>query len=412
MTTKKIAIDRKIEDARLSDLLCSILESVPHAIVGLSDRKIFFANPGVKSVFGWDPEELIGKSSRILYRTEDEWEYAAQRTYPLLENMKIHSGEFFCRHRDGRDLICHLSAARIGNTLNNRRIIVTIEDITHHKHDKTSLEKSERRFREIVELMSDWVWEVNEQERYTFASPGLKKILGYEPEEILGKSLYAFKSPDEVKRFTRLIRPVIKKRKPFAFVEHTRLHRDGRNVFVETSAIPIFNEEGMFTGYRGVSRDITERKRSEREMDKKARDLEDLNRVLKTVLRSIQEEKKEVEERFLWNIKEEILPYVEKVKGVQSETHREVLLQVLEDSLKRISLPFIQKLALKCRYFTPTEFKVASLVKDGKSTKEISEILNVSLNAVELHRYHIRKKLGLKSKKANLQSHLTSLAES
>jgi PAS domain S-box-containing protein len=112
------------------DIESSILSAIPHAVIGLHDRKIIFANGSVESVFGWKAHELIGKSTRMLYRTDEDYEEIGRLFYPELEKQKTFSHEFTCRHKDGRDIPCRVSAAVIGATLQQGKIVVVYEDIT------------------------------------------------------------------------------------------------------------------------------------------------------------------------------------------------------------------------------------------------------------------------------------------
>ena len=125
----------------LEALESSILGAVPHAVIGLHERRIVFANKGVEAVFGWKPEELIGKTTRVLYRSEEEYEEIARRAYPALERQQTYSLEFPCRRKDGRDIICLVSDSRIGESLKERRIVVTYEDITGRKRVEEEIKR-------------------------------------------------------------------------------------------------------------------------------------------------------------------------------------------------------------------------------------------------------------------------------
>ena len=138
-----------------------------------------------------------------------------------------------------------------------------MQDITDRKQVEEALQKSEQRFRSLVETTSDWVWEVDKNGFYTYASPKVKDLLGYEPEEIIGKKPFDLMPLDEAGRIAKLFRDIVKSRKPFTRLENTNAHKDGHLVVLESSGVPIFEKDGNFTGYRGIDRDITERKRTE-----------------------------------------------------------------------------------------------------------------------------------------------------
>ena len=126
----------------LETLEASILDAIPHAVLGLKDRRIIFANNAVANVFGWDPGELIGKSTRVLYRSDEEYEQIAGDFYPALEKSPTFMEEFPCRRKDGRDIVCMVSTSRIGSSLKNRSIVATYEDITARKKAETDLKQS------------------------------------------------------------------------------------------------------------------------------------------------------------------------------------------------------------------------------------------------------------------------------
>ncbi|MBI2865500.1 MAG: PAS domain S-box protein [Chloroflexi bacterium] len=126
-----------------------------------------------------------------------------------------------------------------------------------------ALEESEERYRNLVETTSDWVWEVDENAVYTYASPKVRDLLGYEPEEVLGKTPFDLMPPDEARRVSGIFGPVVARREAFSALENTNRHEDGHLVVLETSGVPIFDANGAFRGYRGIDRDITERKRTE-----------------------------------------------------------------------------------------------------------------------------------------------------
>jgi len=140
------------------------------------------------------------------------------------------------------------------------------EDLVERKHTERKLRESEERFRSLVETTSDWIWEVDANSVYTYSSPKIKDILGYEPEEIIGKTPFDLMPLDEVERVRKIFLPIIESQKPLIWLENTNLHKDERLIVLETSGVPIFNEIGDFLGYRGIDRDITERKKSEQKL--------------------------------------------------------------------------------------------------------------------------------------------------
>ena len=128
---------------------------------------------------------------------------------------------------------------------------------------EAALRESEERYRALVETVSDWVWEVDVNVVYTFVSPKVRDLLGYEPGEVLGKTPYDLMPPDEALRVKDIFNSYAARREPFPAIENTNLHKDGHPVVLETSGVPFFDADGMFRGYRGVDREIGARKRAE-----------------------------------------------------------------------------------------------------------------------------------------------------
>jgi len=139
----------------------------------------------------------------------------------------------------------------------------TLECITESKRAAEALSESETRFRNLVETTSDWIWEVNENIVYTYASPKIHGILGYEAAEIIGKTPFDLMPPEEAKRVAELFGPIAAAKKSFTNLENTNLHKDGHRVVLETSGVPVFDPQGKFCGYRGMDRDITARKQAD-----------------------------------------------------------------------------------------------------------------------------------------------------
>ncbi|MHC4753239.1 MAG: helix-turn-helix transcriptional regulator, partial [Planctomycetota bacterium] len=162
--------------------------------------------------------------------------------------------------------------------------------------------------------------------------------------------------------------------------------------------------------------DITERKRAEdalrqrkKELKAHAGSLEEVNTALKVLLSRGKEDKTELEEKVLANVKELVLPYVETLRNTRLDAKQMAYTSIIESHVNEIVSPFLRSLSSKYMGLTRREIQVAGFVKDGKMNKEIAELLNVSVRAVEAHREHIRAKLGLKNQPVNLRSYLLSL---
>lgn len=125
------------------------------------------------------------------------------------------------------------------------------------------LRAREHQLSALLALSSDWMWEINTQAVYTFVSPQVRDLLGYEPDELLGKTPFDLMLPEEAQRVAALFGPIAAAHQPFKGLEYISLHKNGTPVIVETDGVPIFDCAGTFCGFRGVDRDITARKQAE-----------------------------------------------------------------------------------------------------------------------------------------------------
>ena len=150
-------------------------------------------------------------------------------------------------------------------------------------------------------------------------------------------------------------------------------------------------------------------KEREKDLEGKGIRLKEFNAALKILLEKRDEDRKELEEKVIANVKEMVLPYVAKLKSTGLDARQETFTDIIEANLDAIISPFLRKLSSKYLNLTPTELRIADLVRQGLSTKEIGDLLNSSPETIFRHRKRIRKKLQLKDKKSNLRTHLLTL---
>ncbi len=272
-----------------------------------------------------------------------------------------------------------------------------------------SLKHTECKFRNLIETSSDWVWEVNKNAEYTYVSPKVRDILGREPDDMLGRSVFEFMPPDEAQRVAEQFARIVSSHEPFTLLENTNFHKQGHLVVLESSGVPFFDEENKFLGYRGIDRDITSRKLAKDQLRLRSKELEEANVALKVLLKQSGEARKKIEEDVRENIKNLILPYVNdlEMKLVKKETKLNV--DIIKANLEQICSSFSQTLNSKYETLTPREIQVIDLINEGRSNKELAALLRISMHSVEFHRANIRKKFGIKNKKINLRSYIRSL---
>lgn len=164
----------------------SILDALPVAVIVLRERKILFANRATEAVFGWKPEDLTGRGTRVLYRSDAEYEEIGRRFYPVLERQRTYGEEFPCRHRDGRDILCYVSTSRIGETLQEKGIVATYEDITERKRAEADLKESEQRLRRIIGGSPIAAFVIGRDHRVLYWNRALEELSGIRGTDVIG----------------------------------------------------------------------------------------------------------------------------------------------------------------------------------------------------------------------------------
>ena len=237
-------------------------------IVAVDPRgRHFHVNDAFCALTGFRREDLLGAGIPYPYWHSDERKaYAAAMRKVLKGEITPGGREVRYMTRDGRSLDVLLFASRLTVAGKIVGSLASVHDITDRKRMESALRESEAKFQNLVETVSDLVWEVDRNGIYTYVSPKVKDILGYAPEELLGKTPFDLMPAFEARRVAETFRAVSERAEPFQGLENINRHRDGHFVVIETSGAPVFDAEGRFQGYRGVDRDIGERKRAEEKL--------------------------------------------------------------------------------------------------------------------------------------------------
>ncbi|MCK5195483.1 MAG: PAS domain S-box protein, partial [Desulfobulbaceae bacterium] len=291
-----------------------LLEVSPDPIVLYDiEGKTIYVNPAFEQTFGWSLDEL--REKRIDFVPEENWPETKETINRMLQGLKIQLFETRRLTKDGRILDIQLSSSLFfnrnekpaGNIVILRDVtalkraeetlrkahdeleqrvkertaeLVLInenlkQEIVDRRHAEALLRESKERFRSLTEITSDWIWEVDKNGFYTYVSPKIQDILGYEPKEIIGKTPFDLMPPAEGNRVSKIFNTIAASQEPFDCLENINLHKNGHPVVLETSGIPTFDVDGAFRGYRGIDRDITERKRAEESLRKQTHDLDE-----------------------------------------------------------------------------------------------------------------------------------------
>lgn len=284
------------------------------------------------------------------------------------------------------------------------------------------LRESEEKFETIFEHANDHIAYVGMDGTIIEVNRKFEDVFGYRREEVIGRKFYDFGvlSPPDWQRCIDLANELLSGRVVASeAIEFEAVGSDGRKIYMEVNPRAVV-KDGEVRGILAITRDVTARKREE-ELLRKHRDelerlvrertsnLEEANTALRLMLRKAEEVRSELENTLLSNVKELVLPYVEKLKKSGLNDVQRAYLESLEANLNTITSPFVQGISVSFMNLTPAEIRVADMVKQGKTTKEIAEMLGMSPRTIDTHRYNIRAKLGLKKQKVNLRTHLLGL---
>lgn len=292
-------------------------------------------------------------------------------------------------------------------------IILSFVDISARKRTEDELKKQTLRNELIIETAIDGFFVLDVEGRILEANRAASQILGYSKQELIGlniKDLEVSENYDEIRdRAKKLM-----KKRADRFETRNR-HKKGWVVDLETRVNFVQMNDDKF--YFAFFNDITGRKRAERalterekELEQKAKALEEMNTALRVLIKTRDEDRMELEENVLLNIQHFVLTYLEKLKKSKLNEKQKSYVSLMEKNLEdEIVSPLSSRLSSVYLKFTPTEIKISNLVKQGKTTKEIAELLCLSIKTIESHRKSIRGKLSIKNTKTNLRSHLLSL---
>ena len=300
------------------------------------------------------------------------------------------------------------------------------QEIENRGKAERLLKVSERRLRFILENSHDVIFLANLNTReFEYISPSVEKILGYTQEEMKKfgfKKQLSLVHPDD-RDSAREHFNLNKIRHPEeieASLELRMQHKTQGYRWMSNTRTIIFDKNRKPAAAIGHVRDIHNQKQTDLELQSLYKELEkkveertitiaEYNAALKLMLRKEDEIKEELEQKVLSNVKGLVLPYIEKLKTSKLDSRQIKFLDILETNLNDVISPFLHSLTSNFLGLSPGEIEVAGLIKYGKTTKEIADLLSLSDRTIEFHRANIRKKLGIQNKKIGLRSRLMSL---
>ena len=381
--------------------------------IGLAsaDGKVISCNKAMENITGYSIEEFKKINIADTYRNPDDRE-------ALMEAVKrrgcVVNFPVLLKRKDGTPYNALLTLSRFHNLGGEDLLQTVCIDITDHKRVEEALREQTIQNELILQTAMDGFCVLDMEGTILKTNHAASVISGYSQEELADmniRDLEAVETPHEtVEHIERLMRG------GFDRFETRNRRKDGQIIDVETSAN--FVEMGRKRFIFCFFHDITERKRAEqavlereKELEIKTGNLEEVNTALRVLLKRREEDKRELDEKVLFNMRELVMPHLEKLKKTGLDERQGACLEILESNLGEITSSFSRRLSSLFLHLTPAEMQVANLVKHGKTTKEIAEFLNVSTQTVDSHRKNVRRKMGIRNRKANLRTHLLSLRE-
>jgi len=405
-------------------------------IVGIfisQDKKFIYVNDRLAEMHGYRKEEIIDQPFYFLIHP-DERDSLKERMDRFLSMEGKYKQRFeMLRIKKNGETFWGGAIVTRGIYNGKQAIFGSVIDISESKGAEDELKKSEERYKEIVEGTDDLIIKVDNNGRIVFANYMANKIFGLPQNDIIGMHISKCIHPDD-KDYTRnLIDDIVAKQATSATFENRQVSQKGEIRHLFWTSNFHYDSLGNLIDVTSIARDITMRREMEEELRKarddleqrvrertialekanedlqdKTKNLEDVNTALRVLLEKREIDKQENGERILLNVKELLVPYVNKLRNGPLTDNQKNYIELLESGLRDIISPFAQKITSRYMHITPRELQVANLVKEGKTSKEIAEILHTTERTVVAHRANLRKKLGLK-KKSNLRTYLLSL---
>jgi two-component system NtrC family sensor kinase len=245
----------------------SLLANSPNPISVINpDSSLRYVNPALEKLTGFSAAELIGRKAPYPYWTPETLKKTIMGFRKAMRQGDQRAEELF-QKKNGERFWVKITSMPVMNNGEFKYLLTNWVDITKRKQVEEALRQSEKKYKNLAEATSDMIWEANERGTFTFVSPMIKDLLGYEAKEVIGKKRTLDLVPKaEARVWLKRFKEINTKREPFFGFEITHLHKDGHPVLFEISGIPTFDSDGNFKGYVGVNKNITERKRMEEQL--------------------------------------------------------------------------------------------------------------------------------------------------
>jgi PAS domain S-box-containing protein len=236
--------------------------AVDGILLGSPDGIIIGANTYMQKLTGRSLDKLIGIKINELFS------YNALKNTPLRYDL-LRKGETVFSERD----ILRPDGTTIPIEMHTKMMPdgsyqSIYRDVTERKRAEETLRESEIKFKSLVESTSDMIWETSIEGKFTYVSPQFENLLGYTPADAIGKSPFDFIEDENMSGIISQSDSIVNAAIPFSSFINRYKHRNGETLYFETSGVPVQDNQGKLIGYRGISRDVTKRHITEKELHK------------------------------------------------------------------------------------------------------------------------------------------------
>lgn len=414
--TERIKTEEKLKERE--EQFRTLISNIPGIVYRCaldSNWTLHYISEAVETLTGYKPEDFIGKKTegfaRIIH--PDDWQYVEAEVSAAVKRKRTYTIEYRIIHKDGTVKWVYEKGQAVCDEHGEVLCLDgAIFDITERKQTEQKLMESEQRYRRVVEDQAEFIVRWQPDGVRTFVNDAYCQYYGLSREEATGTGFFPHISREDLRKVKKRIKK-LSLQNPVSSAEHKVILPDGSIGWNYWTDRAIFDEKDNLIEYQSVGRDSTELKKAEhalRESESALREqkkvLEQKNAALREVLDLIEREKQEIKNQVIANIDHMIKPSLEKLKlkgGVRKHVH------VIERHMEDLATSFGKKITEQSVKLTAREVEVCGVIKSGLTNKEIAKLLNISIETVEKHRRHIRKKLGISRKNINLTTYLRTL---